>query len=259
MAPWDQMQLVQVDTTPPVAHVTLNRPDKLNALNRTMMRELTLAWGKILQAKEVRAVVLTGAGDRAFAAGADIAELAELDAATAQALSKNGNDLMSGIEGFAVPWIAAINGFALGGGLELALACTLRIASENARLGQPEVKLGLIPGYGGTQRLTRLVGPARAQEMILTGEPITAQEALRIGLVNRVVPRAELLAAADALAGQIATNAPLAVRWARQAVASGDAGPELESSLFGLCCATADMKEGTRAFVEKRAPAFQGK
>jgi enoyl-CoA hydratase len=261
---WEQFKLIQIELEPPLARITLNRPEKLNALNQALLRELMMALPSVLTGTGVRALVLTGAGEKAFAAGADISELAELEPATAQALSQRGSGFMHALEHLPVPVIAAINGFALGGGLELALACTVRIASENAKLGQPEVKLGIIPGYGGTQRLARIVGESRALEMILTGEPIPASEALRIGLVSRVVPQAELLATADAIARQIASNAPQAVRWAKQAVQTGaslpiEAGSQLESSLFSLCTGTADMKEGTRAFLEKRAPVFQGK
>lgn len=259
------LKLVRVEIQPPLARVTLDRPEKLNALNQALLRELAMALGQLYSQQEVRAVVLTGAGERAFAAGADITELTDLDPTAARRLSQRTSTTMLAIERFPVPWIAAINGYALGGGLELALACTLRIASDTAQLGQPEVKLGLIPGYGGTQRLPRLIGETAALEMILTGAPVTAAEALRLGLVNRVVPPAELLATAEALALKIAANAPLAVRYAREAVRAAGAGVsmetglEQETSLFALSCATTDMKEGTRAFIEKRVPAFQGK
>lgn len=248
----------------PLATLRLNRPAKLNALNAATLAELGQALEFLRGLDGLRAVILTGAGEKAFAAGADIAELAALDAAAGRETSRRGNAVLRALETFPVPVIAAINGFALGGGLELALACAIRLAAEHAKLGQPEVKLGLIPGYGGTQRLARLVGRGAALEMILAGDPITASEALRVGLVNRVVPAAELLPAAEALAQRIAANAPLAVGFCLEAVRQGgdmdiESGLALEAALFGLSCSTADMKEGTRAFLEKRAPRFEGK
>lgn len=247
-----------------VAWVTINRPEKLNALNRTVLDELKICLELIQKDDSVRAVILTGAGEKAFAAGADIKELSVLDAVCGQKASRRGQSLFDFVENLGKPVIAAIRGFALGGGCELAMACTLRIASEDARLGQPEVKIGIIPGYGGSQRLPRLVGKGRAMEMILTGEPVTAEEAHRIGLVNHVVPAVELLAAAEALARKMMANAPLAVRFSMEAVNHGMETPQaegefLEASLFGLSCATEDMKEGTRAFLEKRPPKFKGK
>jgi enoyl-CoA hydratase/carnithine racemase len=247
-----------------VAWVTLNRPEKLNALNRQVVEELTACVDAMERNAGVKAVIVTGAGDRAFAAGADILELAELDAAAGGALAERGQKVFSSIENLGKPVIAAVNGYALGGGCELAMACTLRVASENARFGQPEVKLGIIPGYGGTLRLPRLAGKGRALEMILTGERIGAEEAYRIGLVNRVVPQKDLMAAAEEMARKIMANAPLAVGRALQAVNRGlemtqSEGEFLEATLFGLCCATQDMKEGTRAFLQARPPKFLGK
>ena len=209
-------------------------------------------------------VILTGAGEKAFVGGADINELAVQTPVEGKEMSVHGQKILDLIEHLGKPVIAAVNGYALGGGCELALACTIRIASENARLGQPEVKLGLIPGYAGTQRLPRLVGRGRALEMVLSGEPVSAAEAYRIGLVNQVVPAQDLIAAAEKLAQKILANAPLAVKFALEAVNHGlemtqAEGQFLEANLFGLCCTTADMKEGTRAFLEKRPARFIGK
>ncbi len=247
-----------------IGYVTVSRPEKLNALNRRMMEELLNCFHVIHKDEEIRAVILTGAGEKAFVAGADINELAVQSPVEGKETSQRGQRVLELIENLGKPVIAAINGYALGGGCEIAMACTLRIAAENARLGQPEVKLGIIPGYAGTQRLARLVGKGRGLEMILTGDPISAQEAYRIGLVNQVVPQAELLATAEKLAQKIMANAPLAVRFALEAVNHGlemseAEGQFLEATLFGLCCTTADMKEGTRAFLEKRAAKFVGK
>ena len=247
-----------------LAYVTVNRPDKLNVLNRRVMEELLNCFQAIQKDEEIRIVILTGAGEKAFVAGADINELAVQSPVEGKETSQRGQRVLDLIENLGKPVIAAINGYALGGGCEIAMACTLRIAAENARLGQPEVKLGIIPGYAGTQRLARLVGKGRGLEMILTGDPISAQEAYRIGLVNQVVPQAELLAAAEKLAQKIMANAPLAIRFALEAVNHGlemseAEGQFLEATLFGLCCTTADMKEGTRAFLEKRPAKFVGK
>jgi len=213
---------------------------------------------------EVRVVILTGSGEKAFVAGADINELAGQTPIEGKETSQFGQRVFNLIENLGKPVIAAINGFALGGGCELAMACTLRVAAETARLGQPEVKLGIIPGYAGSQRLPRLVGKCRALELILTGEPVTAHEAHRMGLVNQVVPAAELLAAAEKLAHKIIANAPLAIKLAMEAVNHGMEMPTaegqfLEATLFGLCCTTTDRKEGTRAFLEKRPAKFTGK
>ena len=247
-----------------IGYVTINRPEKLNALNRKVMAELSACFENIQQDPEVRAVILTGAGEKSFVAGADVNELAMQEPVEGKQTSTRGQKVLDFIEGLGKPVIAAVNGYALGGGCELALACTQRIAAENARFGQPEVKLGIIPGYGGTQRLPRLVGKGRAMELILTGEPISAQEAYRIGLVNQVVTAKDLIAAAEALARKIMANGPLAVKFSMEAVNHGmemtqEEGQFLEATLFGLCCTTADMKEGTRAFLEKRPAVFVGR
>jgi enoyl-CoA hydratase len=246
------------------AVVTLNRPKVMNALNRALFAELDDAFTAIAADAGVRAVILTGAGEKAFAAGADISELATLSAAEGQRLAQRGQAVFRRIETCGKPVIAAIQGFALGGGCELAMACTIRIASERARLGQPEVKLGLVPGYGGTQRLPRLVGKGAALKLLLTGDMVGAEEAFRMGLVDEVVPAEALLPRAETLARAIAQQAPLAIAGCLQAVESGfdlpiTAGLELEASLFGLACATEDKAEGTRAFLEKRAPVWQGR
>lgn len=252
-----------VETSGPVATLTLNRPKVLNALNAALFTELNAVLDDFAADPAIRAVILTGAGEKAFAAGADIAELATLSGLEGQALSLRGQHIFSKLESLGKPVIAAVNGFALGGGCELAMAATLRIASEAARFGQPEVKLGLIPGYGGTQRLPRLVGRGAALKLLLTGEIITAAEALRIGLVNEVVPAPELLPRARALAEAIASLAPIAIRECLTAVNAGrdmplDAALAHEAALFGACCGTADKNEGTRAFLEKRAPVWRG-
>ena len=247
-----------------IGYVTVNRPEKLNALNQKTMDELRECFEGIERDDEVRAVILTGAGEKAFVGGADINELAVQTPVEGKETSVRGQKILDLIEHLGKPVIAAINGYALGGGCELALACTIRIASENARLGQPEVKLGIIPGYAGTQRLPRLIGKGRALEMVLSGDPISAAEAYRIGLVNQVVPAQDLIATAEKLAQKILANAPLAVKFALEAVNHGlemteAEGQFLEANLFGLCCTTADMKEGTRAFLEKRPARFTGK
>lgn len=247
-----------------IGYVTINRPEKRNALNRKVMEELHDCFQGMKADEEVRAVILTGAGEKAFVAGADINELAVQTPVEGKETSIRGQKTLDLIENLGKPVIAALNGFALGGGCEIAMACTLRVAAENAILGQPEVKLGILPGYAGTQRLPRLVGKGRALEIILTGESVNAQEAYRIGLVNQVVPAQELMAAAEKLAQKILANGPLAVRFALEAVNHGlemteAEGQFLEATLFGLCCTTADMKEGTRAFLEKRPAKFTGK
>ena len=251
------------ETRDAIAHVTLDRPKVLNALNRETMEELDRLFTDLERDASVRGVILTGAGDKAFVAGADINELARETPQSGQESSLSGQSVFRRIETLGKPVVAAVNGYALGGGLELALACHLRIASEEAKLGLPEVKLGAIPGYGGTQRLARLVGRGRALELILTGEPVSAQEAYRVGLVNRVVPRSELAGAAEALMKKILANGPLAIRHALMAVDRGldgglSEGLSLEATLFGLLCATADLKEGMKAFLEKRPPRFEG-
>jgi enoyl-CoA hydratase len=246
-----------------IAYVTLNRPKVLNALNTPTWSDLAAAFREARDDAQVRGVILTGAGDRAFIAGADIGELAHLGAFDAQESSRFGQGVLDLIENLGKPVIAAINGFALGGGCETALACTLRLAAPNAKFGQPEVKLGLLPGGGGTQRLPRLVGKGRALQLILTGETIDAQEAHRIGLVNEIVPAAELIARAEAVLAQIAGNAPIAVKLALEAVNKGletsqDEGCALEAAYFGVCASTQDKREGTAAFLEKRTPQFHG-
>ncbi|HEX6772363.1 MAG TPA: enoyl-CoA hydratase-related protein [Acidobacteriaceae bacterium] len=246
------------------AVVTLNRPKVMNALNRALFAELDDAFTALAKETAVRAVILTGAGEKAFAAGADIGELATLSAAEGHDLARRGQEVFRKIETCGKPVIAAIQGFALGGGCELAMACTLRIASERARLGQPEVKLGLLPGYGGTQRLPRLVGRSAALKLLLTGDMVGAEGAFRIGLVDEVVSAEALMSRAETLARAIAQQAPLAVSGCLRAVDVGydlplEAGLELEASLFGLACATEDRAEGTRAFLEKRSPAWKGR
>ena len=255
---------ILVEVREPIAVVTLNRPKVLNALNAATLRELGAALGELVANAAVRAILLTGAGEKAFAAGADIQELAKVSAIDGQTLALCGQGLFDRIESCAKPVIACINGFALGGGCELALACTLRIASETAKFGQPEVKLGIIPGYGGSQRLPRLVGKGAALKMILTGEMITAAEALRIGLVEEVVAPDQLLARGEQIARTIAAQAPLAVTKSLEAVHAGYDLPlrqalDLEASLFGLCCATEDKAEGTKAFLEKRPAGWKGR
>jgi enoyl-CoA hydratase len=247
-----------------IARITFNRPNVLNALNRKTVEELGDALNSARQDNSVRVVILTGAGEKAFVAGADINELSVRTPVDGTDFSLFGQEIIHRLETLGKPSIAAINGFALGGGCELAFACTMRIASKNAKLGQPEVKLGILPGYGGSQRLPRLCGKGAAHELILTGEMIPADEALRIGLVNRVVELAELLPTAEAIAKKIIANAPLAVKYAMEAIEHGMEMPQeeglfLEATLFGLCCATEDMREGTRAFLEKRPAKFQGK
>ena len=248
----------------PIAYVTVNRPKVLNALNMATMEELRRAFTAVKDDIEVRVVILTGAGEKAFVAGADIGELAKHNAISAKEYTHKGQSVLDLIENLGKPVIACINGFALGGGCELAMACTMRLAAENAKLGQPEVKLGIIPGYGGTQRLPRLIGKGLAMQQLLTGEMITAQEAQRIGLVNEVVPQGDLIARAEAIAQKIIANAPLAIQYAMEAVHKGmemtlQEGLYLEAALFGVCCATEDKTEGTNAFLEKRLAAFKGK
>jgi enoyl-CoA hydratase len=247
-----------------IAYVTLNRPKVLNALSTPTWKDLRTAFEEARDDDEIRGIILTGAGDKAFIAGADISELAHLGAFEASQSSRFGQEVLDLIENLGKPVIAAVNGFALGGGCETAMACTIRVASETAKFGQPEVTLGLVPGGGGTQRLTRLVGKGRAMQLILSGEMITAEEAYRIGLVNEVVPPANLLARAETILKRISGNAPIAVKFALEAVNRGldtsqSEGLLLEASYFGLCAATEDKKEGTAAFLEKRAPQFHGR
>jgi enoyl-CoA hydratase len=247
-----------------IARITFNRPNVLNALNRKTVEELGDCLNAARQDDSVRVLIITGAGEKAFVGGADINELAKRTPVDGKDFSLFGQEVIHRLEMLGKPSIAAINGFALGGGCEVALACTMRIASRNAKIGQPEVKLGILPGYGGSQRLSRLCGKGVAHEMILTGEMITAEEALRVGLVNRVVEQAELLATAESIAKKIIANAPLAVKYSLEAIERGMEMPQeeglfLEATLFGLCCATEDMREGTRAFLEKRPAKFQGR
>jgi enoyl-CoA hydratase/carnithine racemase len=252
------------ETKGPIAYVTLNRPKVLNALNRGAWDDLRTAFEHARDDATVLGVILTGAGDKAFIAGEDISELTRATALEAEKSSRSGQAVLDLIENLGKPVIAAVNGFALGGGCETAMACTIRVASEHAKFGQPEVKLGIPPGAGGTQRLPRLVGKGRALQLILSGEMISAQEAYRIGLVNEVVPPASLIARCEAILTQILANAPVAVRFALEAVNKGmetslSAGLLLEASLFAICAATEDKKEGTAAFLEKRTARFQGR
>jgi enoyl-CoA hydratase len=247
-----------------IAYVTVNRPKVLNALNTPTWADLRKAFEDARDDAAVRGIILTGVGNKAFIAGADISELAHATALEAEQSSRFGQEVLNLIENLGKPVIAAINGFALGGGCETAMACTIRIAVENAMFGQPEVKLGLLPGGGGTQRLPRLAGKGRALQLILSGEMISAQEAYRIGLVNEIVPAADLITRAEAILNKITANAPVAVRLALEAVNSGmetsqNEGFLLEASYFGLCAASEDKKEGTSAFLEKRAPQFHGR
>ncbi len=258
-------QTLILDHSDGVALITLNRPAVLNALSSTLLAELDGALRTLDADRAVRAVIVTGAGEKAFAAGADIAEFTQIDGAVAGAsFARRGQAILAQIARLRVPVIAAVNGFALGGGCELALACDIRIASEKARFGQPEVNLGLLPGYGGTQRLTRLVGMGTAMYLCLSGEIIDAQEALRIGLVQKVVPQASLLEEARRLGGVIASKAPLAVEAAKRAIVAGaetplDQGTEVEAVHFGSMTTTDDFREGTAAFLEKRKAAFVGR
>jgi enoyl-CoA hydratase len=247
-----------------VAIITVNRPQVLNALNLSTIDELRRAVLGLKHDAEVRAIVITGAGEKSFVAGADVNELAVRTPAQYKELGVRGQHVFDLIENLGKPVIAAINGYALGGGCELAMACTMRIAADTARLGQPEINLGIMPGYGGTQRLPRLVGKGIALELLLTGKHITPAEALQIGLVNRVVPAASVLSEAKALAAELADKAPVAVQYIIEAVnrgleASLDKGQFLEATLFGLVASTEDMREGTKAFLEKRKPDFTGR
>jgi enoyl-CoA hydratase len=247
-----------------IAYVTINRPKVLNALNMATMQELRSAFTDLKDDREVRVVILTGSGEKSFVAGADIGELQKNNPVEAKEYTHRGQAVLDLIENLGKPVIACINGFALGGGCELAMACTMRLANENAKLGQPEVKLGIIPGYGGSQRLPRLVGKGLAMQLLLTGDMISAQEAHRIGLVNEVHPADQLIPRAEAIAAAIIKNAPLAIQYCMEAVNHGmemtqQEGLYLEATLFSVCCATEDRKEGTTAFLEKRAANFAGK
>src|SRR5580658_508858 len=248
--------LVEVDDSG-IALVAVNRPDKLNALSGAVVAELENAFADIARQSAIRALIVTGAGDKAFVAGADIAELAQLTAFEARQFALRGQRTFRMLETMPKPSVAAINGYALGGGLELAMACTVRFAAESAKMGQPEVKLGIIPGYGATQRLPRLVGRGRALELLLSGEPVAAGEAHRIGLVNAVVPQCDLLSHSRAWLGKTLTNAPLALGLVMEAVDAGlnvslEEGLRFEAAAFGVSAATEDRREGTRAFLEKR-------
>ncbi len=253
------------DVTDRLAVITVNRPQKLNALNSKTVDELTDAFTRVRDDPGIGAAVLTGAGEKAFIAGADISEIRMRDAASGAEMARRGQALTLLMERTGKVVIAAINGFALGGGCELAMACTLRVAARTARLGQPEINLGIIPGYGGSQRLARLIGEGKAMEMVLTGMMVTAEEALALGLVNRVVEAGEARAAAESWARELmTTKPPLALKAAMEAVHEGLSrslveGLALEARLFGALCATEDMKEGTSAFLEKRPPRFRGR
>uniref|UniRef100_A0A831X8W5 Enoyl-CoA hydratase/isomerase family protein n=1 Tax=Thermorudis peleae TaxID=1382356 RepID=A0A831X8W5_9BACT len=254
---------IQVAQEDRVALVTVDRPERLNALNTQSLQELLATFERLASDSSVRAIIVTGAGDRAFIAGADIAEMKDKSPSEALAFARLGQAVCSAIEAAPQPVIAVINGYALGGGCEIALACDIRLASETAVLGQPEVALGVPPGWGGTQRLPRVIGPGLARELIYTGRRVGAEEALRIGLVNAVYPPAELLERARALAAEIARNAPLAVRLSKEAIRRGldvdlAAGLALEAQAFALAFSTADQREGMSAFLEKRSPEFRG-
>ena len=247
-----------------IAYVTIDRPKVLNALNMATMEELQEVFTDLAADTAIRVVILTGGGEKSFVAGADINELQKNNPVQAKAYTHRGQAVLDLIENLGKPVIACINGFALGGGCEIAMACTMRLASEKAKLGQPEVKLGIIPGYGGTQRLPRLVGTGLAMQILLTGEMISAQEAHRIGLVNEVLPPEKLIPRAEEIAGKIIANGPLAIQYCMEAVNQGlnmtlQEGLFLEATLFSVCCATDDKNEGTTAFLEKRPANFQGK
>jgi enoyl-CoA hydratase len=253
-----------VERDGPVATMTVNRPKVLNALNARTIDELDQAIGELDADPEIRAIILTGAGEKAFIAGADINELATQSPVSGRDMARRGQAVFARIEQLGTPVIAAIGGFALGGGCELAMACTFRVAADTARLGQPEINLGIIPGYGGSQRLSRLIGKDKAMELILTGRQVGAEEALRIGLVTRVVPAAALQQEAKLFAQELAAKAPVALRYAKLAIERGldmpfEAACDLEATLFGLVASTEDMREGTRAFIEKRKAEFKGR
>jgi enoyl-CoA hydratase len=259
-----KLENVIYDKKGPIAYVTLNRPKVLNALNKTTINELRAAFEDARDDSEIRGVILTGAGEKAFAAGADIAEMSNYTAVEAEQGTRRGQALTDLIENLGKPVVAAVNGFALGGGCELAMACSIRIAAETAKFGQPEVKLGVMPGYGGTQRLPRLVGKGRALKLILSGDMIDAAEAYRIGLVDEVVPVAQVIEHAEIVLKKIIANAPFSVKYALEAVNKGletsiAEGLLIEASLFAVCASTDDKKEGMSAFLEKRAAKFQGR
>jgi enoyl-CoA hydratase len=260
----EQLEHLLLERSGGVAIITVNRPKVLNALNTATLDELRRTILALKADDDVRAIILTGAGEKSFVAGADINELAVQSPTSGREHAIRGQHVLDLIEHLGKPVIAAVNGYALGGGCELAMACTIRLAAEGARLGQPEINVGIIPGYAGTQRLARLVGRGRALEILLTGEPIGASEAYRLGLVNRVVPAAELMTEARKLAELLAAKAPIAVRYVIDAVNNGlqmsfAEAQKYEATLFGLIASTDDMREGTRAFLEKRKPEFKGK
>jgi enoyl-CoA hydratase len=255
---------IRVEKKNQIAYVTIARPKVLNALSLATLDDLRQAFQELKNDSEVRVAIITGEGDKAFVAGADIQELTVETSITGKEYCRRGHTVFDLIENLGKPVIAAINGFALGGGCELAMACTIRIAIPNAKFGQPEVKLGIIPGFNGTQRLPRIVGKGVAMQLLLTGDIIPAEEAYRIGLVNEIVAPAELMARAEALAKKMIANAPLAVRFAMEAVNHGlevsiQEGSFIEAALFGILCSTEDKVEGTRAFLEKRPAQFKGK
>jgi enoyl-CoA hydratase len=261
--PFMAFRNLQIEDRGAVRRITINRPEKLNALNRETIGELHIAFGQAGHDDAVRAVVMSGSGEKAFIAGADIAELATVTTLQAQEFSRHGQALMTRIERLGKPVVARVQGFALGGGMELAMACHLRVASDKARFGQPEINLGLIPGFGGTQRLLRLAGRAAALELCLTGAQIDAARAFALGIVNRVVPADRLDAEVDALAGQLAASAPHALAAILDTIVLGsesaiDVGLEYETKAFSLCFSSADMREGTQAFLERRKPLFTG-
>ena len=258
------MDNIKTENRDGILVVTIDRPKVLNALNAQTMEEIDSVFKSARKDDAVKAVIVTGSGEKAFVAGADITELAQKTPITGKETSERGQEILSGIERFPKPVIAAINGFALGGGCELALACHIRIASDRAQIGLPEVTLGIIPGYGGTQRMARLLGKGKALELICTGDRIGAEEAERIGLVNKVVPADQLMSEAETMARKIMTRGPLAIRAAIEAVMSGsempfEEGQFLEATLFGLLCASEDTKEGMAAFIEKRKADFKGR
>ena len=261
---YENLENVKAENRDGILFVTIDRPKVLNALNAQTVAEIGSIFAEAREDDAVKAVIVTGAGEKAFVAGADINELATMNPISGKAIAEKGQRIFSSIERFPKPVIAAVNGFALGGGCELALACHMRIASEKAQMGLPEVTLGIIPGYGGTQRMARLLGKGKALELILSGDRIGAAEAERIGLVNRVVPADQLLSTAEELARKMASRGPLAVRAAIEAVMAGsemgfEEGQTLEATLFGLLASTEDMKEGMAAFLEKRAANFQNR
>lgn len=253
-----------IDTKDHIAIVTINRPDKLNALNNLTLIELKAVFDEIKNNPDLYVVIITGSGEKAFVAGADISEINKLDVISGKEFAELGQNVFASIENFNKPVIAAVNGFALGGGCELALACHIRYASENAKFGQPEINLGIIPGYGGTQRLSKQINSGRAMEMILTGDLIDSSEALRLGLINKIFPSADLMSKVWELAEKISKKPQQTVKYILQAVNSSNEvsledGQLIEATLFALCCGTDDFKEGTKAFLEKRKPVFTNK